>query len=63
MVTVVEVDLPRKRIGLSMRAKPEMGGADKGAAGGPRQQPPRPASREPAVDWFTEAMHKGSQRK
>jgi protein Tex len=63
MVTVVEVDLPRKRIGLSMRANPEMGSAGKGSSGGPRQQPAKPPQREPAVDWFTEAMQKGSQRK
>jgi uncharacterized protein len=62
-VTVVEVDLPRKRIGLSMRANPEMGGAGKGSSGGPRPQPARLAAREPAVDWFTEAMHKGSPRR
>lgn len=62
-VTVVEVDLPRKRIGLSMRANPEMGGTGKGSSEGPRPQPAKPAPREPAVDWFTEAMHKGSQRR
>lgn len=62
-VTVVEVDLPRKRIGLSMRANPEMSGTGKGSSEGPRPQPAKPAPREPAVDWFTEAMHKGSQRR
>jgi uncharacterized protein len=64
MVTVTEVDLARKRIALSMKAKPELG---------PRQErgvkPNEAGSRdvkrftdrkpEPAkVDWFTQAMQK-----
>jgi len=71
MVTVVEVDLPRKRIALSMRSRPEIGprpGA--GAAGRPVTGPgqlrsngpaPRPAQSAPQSlngDWFTAALNK-----
>ena len=69
MVTVVEVDLPRKRIALSMKANPELGGSGGGTPktspgpqrpAGPRPpakpQPPKP------VDWFTEALKKGERK-
>ncbi len=68
MVTVVEIDLPRKRIALSMRSKPEIG---KPAARpvGDRPRPgsaaPRPSpSVRPAApqslnnDWFSAALNK-----
>jgi len=63
MVTVVEVDLPRKRIGLSMKANPELGGSQprSAAPGNPRQSGPRPAVKpQPAnaTDWFSEALSK-----
>jgi len=65
-VTVTEVDLPRKRIALSMKAAPQIGPATTGArtspasprppGGGARPgQPGRPAP----VDWFTAALNKG----
>ena len=63
MVTVVEVDLPRKRIALSMKAKPELnpGSGGRPGAGAPRPSAPPPsgktASAKP-VDWFTEALQK-----
>jgi len=38
-VTVTEIDLPRGRISLSMRSKPEIGGKSQGAAGGQRTSP------------------------
>jgi uncharacterized protein len=69
-VTVTEVDLPRKRIALSMKAAPQIGPA----AGSPRPSPntPRPAgggfNRPPppvkpaAVDWFTAALNKNKER-
>lgn len=67
-VTVMEVDLPRKRISLSMKAKPEIG-----AAVGNRTSPaaPRPVGQRPAakpsgpapVDWFTEALNKNNRGK
>ena len=62
MVTVVEVDLPRKRIALSMKAAPATV-----AAAGAKTQPgparpagikPKPPARPQAVDWFTEALNK-----
>ena len=64
-VTVLEVDLTRRRIGLSMRRKPDAApvrrsnsGAEKGAP------PPRPApARPPATDWFTLAMDRATQAK
>jgi len=64
MVTVVEVDLPRKRIGLSMKSNPEIG-PKSAASGGPRTspaqggpRPQRPTGPKP-VDWFSEALQKG----
>ena len=62
-VTVMEVDLPRKRIALSMKAAPHSGPATTGtrtspgtgrpAGGSPRPgQPAKPAP----VDWFTAAL-------
>ena len=63
MVTVTEVDLPRKRIALSMKAKPELGPAnrDRTSPGGTRPAAPRPPAKPAAPkpdDWFTEAMKK-----
>ena len=65
-VTVTEIDLPRKRIALSMKAAPLIGasvtgqrtspGAPRPAAGGFNR--PAPPARPPAVDWFTAAMNK-----
>jgi uncharacterized protein len=65
-VTVTEVDLPRKRIALSMKAAPQIGPATTGTrtspasprpAGGGFNRPPQPA--KPAtVDWFTAALNK-----
>jgi len=62
-VTVTEIDLPRKRIALSMKSKPEIG-----AARGQRNEPGgrnsgggggfKPREAKPAVgnDWFTQAL-------
>jgi len=66
MVTVVEVDLPRKRIALSMKASPEIGPS---AGGKTSPGPLRPAGPRPpvkpaapkAVDWFTEALKKAEK--
>lgn len=71
MATVTEVDLPRKRIALSLKAAPEIGPAkpgDRGATGPARPGGPsggRPPSRPaapPPTDWFTEALNKNRQR-
>lgn len=69
MVTVTEIDLPRNRIALSMRSRPEigpkapLGGAPTGSGprspGGPR--PSAPAPRAPQAvnnDWFSTALNK-----
>jgi len=65
-VTVTEVDLPRKRIALSMKAAPVIGASSSGQRTSPSA--PRPAgggfnrSLPPAkpqpVDWFTAALNK-----
>ena len=70
-VTVLEVDLTRRRIGLSMRSKPEAAasrrpgtGSDRGTAQArPATARPQAASRPPAADWFTVAMNKAAQAK
>jgi len=66
MVTVVEVDLPRKRIALSMKANPEIRAASPGKTAPAPQRPPgarppaKPAAPTP-VDWFTEALKKAEK--
>ena len=68
-VTVVEVDLPRKRIALSMKANPEIGavggGSPRTSPGGPRppspRLPARPSPQQPA-DWFSEALRKAGKK-
>lgn len=68
MVTVTEVDLPRKRIALSMRANPEIGqgkSSDRTSPGAPRASGPRPPVKPaapPPRDWFTEALNKNKGR-
>ena len=61
MVTVTEVDLPRKRIALSMKAAPQLG-ASRTPLNSPRPpNGPRPAAgpAKPApVDWFTAALNR-----
>src|SRR5664279_3294882 len=65
-VTVTEVDLPRKRIALSMKAAPVIGASQSGQrtspaparpASGGFARPPQPAKPQP-VDWFTAALNK-----
>jgi uncharacterized protein len=66
-VTVTEVDLPRKRIALSMKAAPQIGpanqnqrtspGSPRPATGGGFNRPVQPAKPQP-VDWFTAALNK-----
>ncbi|HWH70280.1 MAG TPA: S1 RNA-binding domain-containing protein, partial [Candidatus Sulfotelmatobacter sp.] len=66
--TVLEVDLPRKRIALSLKTNPEL----PGAGGAPRRDQPadrgprpgggqKPGSPKP-VDWFTAAMEKARKK-
>jgi uncharacterized protein len=70
-VTVLEVDLARRRIGLSMKSKPESG-APRRPSAGPEEGKPQPrqasaraqnAPRPPATDWFTLALNKAAQAK
>ena len=66
MVTVTEVDIPRKRIALSMRANPELGAAT-GTRTAPASAPPKGSKPERAaqpkpVDWFTEAMDRAKRK-
>ena len=60
MVTVTEVDLPRKRIALSMKAAPTIGAATAGktASSPGRLRPPSPPAKPKAADWFTEALNR-----
>ena len=70
MVTVVEIDLPRNRIALSMRSKPEIGpkpalgthsprAANGPRPGGPSNGPrPTPPPASLTGDWFSAALNK-----
>jgi uncharacterized protein len=71
MVTVVEVDLPRNRIALSMRSRPEIRSANGGAvpplrnapgprnSSGPRSSAPSPRPPQSLNgDWFSAALNK-----
>jgi uncharacterized protein len=62
MVTVVEVDLPRKRIALSMKAvpiaAPAAGAKNQPGPARPAGAKPKPPARPQPVDWFTEALNK-----
>lgn len=73
MVTVMEVDLDRKRIGLSMRSNPEQAprrDAGERATGPAPRQPARPAPRQPdrrpqqaAGGWFSSAVEEAKQHR
>ncbi|MGA7127832.1 MAG: Tex family protein [Chthoniobacterales bacterium] len=67
-VTVVEVDLPRKRIALSMKSRPEIGSASSRSSdrsqGGKGQSGDRTSSTKPSQfggDWFSQALRKGEK--
>jgi uncharacterized protein len=65
MATVMEIDLPRKRIGLSLKTRPEISREPRSGGGG-QEATQRDAKRTPdrkpqpaaSVDWFTAAMQK-----
>jgi uncharacterized protein len=64
MVTVTDVDLPRKRIALSMKAAPQIGpGASGKTSPGPKPKVPAQASKPKPVDWFTEALNRNRSSK
>jgi uncharacterized protein len=62
-VTVTEVDLPRKRIALSMKAAPIIGATATGKTSpGPSRPPARvPQVKPQATDWFTEALNRSKK--
>ncbi len=65
-VTVMEVDLKRNRIALSMKSKPDLDGPRRSAAGdrSPASSPnrnPRPAA-APTNDWFSQAMNNAKRK-
>ncbi|MDB6031851.1 MAG: binding domain protein [Verrucomicrobiales bacterium] len=59
MVTVTEVDIPRKRIALSMKANPEIGGSS-APQSSPAARLAKSAAPKP-VDWFTAALQKNNR--
>jgi uncharacterized protein len=59
MVTVTEIDLPRKRIALSMKSKPEIGAQRNNQRTEPgRGENFKPRETKPATDWFTQASNR-----
>jgi len=60
MVTITEIDLPRKRIALSMKSKPEIGASSRGGQRSDSSPLPsggaKPRDKEPVNDWFTQAL-------
>jgi uncharacterized protein len=65
-VTVMEVDLKRNRIALSMKSKPDMEGQRRAAPGDRNtgHQPnraPRPSA-APTNDWFSQAMNNAKRK-
>jgi uncharacterized protein len=60
MVTVTEVDLPRKRIALSMKAVPVIGvpATVRNSPGPIRPQARVQQVKPPVADWFTEALNR-----
>ncbi len=63
-VTVLEVDLTRRRIALSMKSQPTPGSTPKERTPGPsRATPPPRATQRAANDWFTLAMNKAAMGK
>ena len=68
-VTVTEVDLPRKRIALSMKAAPQIGPTNAGTRTSPNTprttggsfNRPTPSAKPAPVDWFTAALNKNKK--
>ena len=58
-VTVTEIDLPRKRIALSMKAAPQIGASTGGRTSpGASNRPPARSNQPAGNDWFTEALNR-----
>ena len=65
-VTVVEVDLARKRLALSLRKNPAVGGSvgEKDKRTGPGQPTPagpKPCQQQPANGWFSAALRQAKK--
>ena len=68
-VTVTEVDLPRKRLALSMKAAPQIGPSTTGTRTSPAaarptgggSNRPMPPAKPATVDWFTAALNKNQK--
>jgi uncharacterized protein len=64
-VTVMEVDLPRNRIALSMKSKPDMESQRRSAPGDRNasntNRNPRPSA-APTNDWFSQAMNQAKKK-
>jgi uncharacterized protein len=65
-VTVMEVDLKRSRIALSMKSKPDLDGQRRAAPGDrspshPVNRAPRPSA-APTNDWFSQAMQSAKRK-
>jgi len=64
-VTVVEIDIPRKRIALSMKSNPDLVPAARGNTGPRPGAPGKPINKTPpppANDWFSAALAKGQKK-
>jgi uncharacterized protein len=63
-VTVMEVDLPRNRIALSMKSKPDLEAPRRAAPGDRDNRPrnPRPAQQSSGNDWFSQAMNNAKKK-
>jgi len=67
-VTVMEIDLERKRVALSMKSKPDLaprstgGGARPGGGAGSSRPAQGRITGGGGNDWFTAAMNKGGKK-
>jgi uncharacterized protein len=69
-ITVMEVDLKRNRIALSMKSNPDLDGARRSASGDRDASPsfnrnPRPSNSgqsAPTNDWFSQAMNNAKKK-
>jgi protein Tex len=66
--TVIEVDLVRKRIALSLKSKPDMerrsapGNSPQGDRNNAPRRDNRPGSPAPTNDWFSQALQQGKKK-
>jgi protein Tex len=67
-VTVLEVDLPRKRIALSMKSRPELGSSSSRSSDRSQTNKGQPGNRTGSTnpsqfggDWFSQALNKNKR--